>query len=90
MLRDPFELTNRRYNPPTNEAKAIISFLNGTTYTTCVSAIRKTALDPTVGFAHEPGERGFTASYLTILSVSITYVVARVCLPYFEHSVTLR
>jgi CRISPR-associated protein Cas1 len=32
------------------------------TYTTCVSAIRKTALDPTVGFVHEPGERRFTLS----------------------------
>jgi CRISPR-associated protein Cas1 len=31
-------------------------------YTTCVSAIRKTALDPTIGFVHEPGERRFTLS----------------------------
>lgn len=31
-------------------------------YTACVSAIRKTALDPTVGFIHEPGERRFTLS----------------------------
>ncbi|ELY32098.1 CRISPR-associated protein Cas1 [Haloferax volcanii DS2] len=31
-------------------------------YTSCVSAIRKTALDPTVGFVHEPGERRFTLS----------------------------
>jgi CRISPR-associated protein Cas1 len=62
ILRDPFELTKRQYNPPTNEANAIISFLNGMTYTTCVSAIRKTALDPTVGFVHEPGERRFTLS----------------------------
>ncbi|WP_280535780.1 type I-B CRISPR-associated endonuclease Cas1b [Halopenitus sp. POP-27] len=62
ILRDPFELTKRQYNPPTNEANAIVSFLNGMTYTTCVSAIRKTALDPTVGFVHEPGERRFTLS----------------------------
>lgn len=62
ILRDPFELTKREYNPPTNEANAIVSFLNGMTYTTCVSAIRKTALDPTVGFVHEPGERRFTLS----------------------------
>jgi len=62
ILREPFELTKRDYNPPTNEANAIVSFLNGMTYTTCVSAIRKTALDPTVGFVHEPGERRFTLS----------------------------
>lgn len=62
ILRDPFELTRREYNPPTNEANALVSFLNGMVYTTCVSAIRKTALDPTVGFVHEPGERRFTLS----------------------------
>ncbi|KZN26016.1 subtype I-B CRISPR-associated endonuclease Cas1 [Haladaptatus sp. R4] len=62
ILRDPFTLTRREYNPPTNEANAGISFLNGMVYTTCVSAIRKTALDPTIGFVHEPGERRFTLS----------------------------
>jgi len=62
ILRDPFELSKREYNPPSNEANAIVSFLNGMVYTTSVSAIRKTALDPTVGFVHEPGERRFTLS----------------------------
>ncbi|RDZ49579.1 subtype I-B CRISPR-associated endonuclease Cas1 [Haloferax sp. Atlit-4N] len=62
ILEDPFELTKREYNPPSNEANALISFLNGMVYTSCVSAIRKTALDPTVGFIHEPGERRFTLS----------------------------
>jgi CRISPR-associated protein Cas1 len=62
ILREPFELTKREYNPPSNEANALISFLNGMVYTTCVSAIRQTALDPTVGYLHEPGERRFTLS----------------------------
>lgn len=62
ILSDPFELTKREYNPPTNEANALISFLNGMVYTICVSAIRQTALDPTVGYLHEPGERRFTLS----------------------------
>ena len=62
ILRDPFTLSSREYNPPTNETNAAISFLNGMVYTACVSAIRKTALDPTVGFVHEPGERRFTLS----------------------------
>lgn len=62
ILRDPFELSQREYNPPTNEANALVSFLNGMVYTTAVSAIRKTALDPTIGFVHEPGERRFTLS----------------------------
>lgn len=62
ILREPFELTRREYNPPTNEANALLSFVNAMTYTTCVSAIRKTALDPTIGFMHEPGERRYTLS----------------------------
>lgn len=62
ILRDPFELTRREYNPPSNEANALISFLNAMVYTTCVSAIRNTALDPTVGYVHEPGDRRFTLS----------------------------
>ncbi|WP_436909369.1 type I-B CRISPR-associated endonuclease Cas1b [Halosimplex marinum] len=62
ILRDPFELTRREYNPPSNEANSLVSFLNALTYTTCVSAIRKTALDPAVGYMHEPGERRFTLS----------------------------
>jgi CRISPR-associated protein Cas1 len=62
ILRDPFSLSRREYNPPSNEANAAVSFLNGMVYTTCVSAIRKTALDPTIGFVHEPGERRFTLS----------------------------
>lgn len=62
ILRDPFELTRREYNPPSNEANALVSFCNAMVYTTCVSAIRKTALDPTIGYVHEPGDRRFTLS----------------------------
>lgn len=62
ILRDPFELTRREYNPPSNEANALVSFLNAMVYTACVSAIRKTALDPTIGYVHEPGNRRFTLS----------------------------
>lgn len=62
ILRDPFEFTKRQYDPPTNEVNALISFLNSMVYTVAVSAIRKTALDPTVGYVHEPGERRFTLS----------------------------
>lgn len=62
ILRDPFDFARWEYNPPTNEVNALISFLNSMVYTVCVSAIRKTALDPTVGFVHEPGDRRFTLS----------------------------
>lgn len=62
ILRDPFEMRRREFNPPGNETNALISFLNAMVYTTAVSAIRKTALDPTIGYVHEPGDRRFTLS----------------------------
>lgn len=62
ILRDPFSFDRREYNPPSNEVNALISFLNSMVYTVCVTAIRKTALDPTIGFVHEPGDRRFTLS----------------------------
>lgn len=62
ILRDPFEMRRREFNPPGNETNALISFLNAMVYTTAVSAIRNTALDPTIGYIHEPGERRFTLS----------------------------
>lgn len=62
ILRDPFDFERREFNPPTNEVNALISFLNSMVYTVCTSAIRKTALDPTIGFVHEPGDRRFTLS----------------------------
>lgn len=62
ILRDSFRLPRREFNPPSNETNALVSFLNSMVYTTCVSAIRNTALDPAVGFMHEPGDRRFTLS----------------------------
>lgn len=62
ILREPFTFDRREYNPPTSEVNALLSFLNSMTYTVCVSAIRKTALDPTIGYIHEPGDRRFTLS----------------------------
>ena len=62
ILRDPFDFERREYNPPTTEVNALISFLNSLVYTICVTAIRQTALDPTVGYVHEPGDRRYTLS----------------------------
>ncbi len=50
-------LDRRTYNPPESEANALISFGNSLVYANTTSAIRQTALDPTVSYLHEPGER---------------------------------
>lgn len=62
ILPSEFQLTKREYNPPPNEVNSLISFGNSLVYANCVSAIRATALDPTISYLHEPGERRYSLS----------------------------
>lgn len=62
ILPSDFQLTQREYNPPPNEINSLISFGNSLVYANCVSAIRATALDPTISYLHEPGERRYSLS----------------------------
>ncbi len=54
----PFEKRERR--PPSNELNALISFGNSLCYTSCLRQLYRTALDPTVSYLHEPGDRRFS------------------------------
>jgi CRISPR-associated protein Cas1 len=60
ILTDDFVFGGRQYNPPDNEVNSLISFGNSLVYANIVSAIRATALDPTVSYLHEPGERRYS------------------------------
>jgi len=62
VLPDSFAFDGREYNPPPNPVNALISFGNSMVYANCVSAIRATALDPTISYLHEPGERRYSLS----------------------------
>jgi CRISPR-associated protein Cas1 len=62
VLPAEFRLDQREYNPPPNEVNSLISFGNSLVYANCVSAIRATALDPTISYLHEPGERRYSLS----------------------------
>ena len=62
ILPEEFRLGRREYNPPPNEVNSLISFGNALVYANCVSAIRATALDPTISYLHEPGERRYSLS----------------------------
>jgi len=62
ILPSEFRLARREYNPPPNEINSLISFGNSLVYANCVSAIRATALDPTISYLHEPGERRYSLS----------------------------
>ncbi len=54
----PFDGRSRR--PPSNALNAAISFGNALCYSLCLKAIYRTALNPTISYLHEPGERRYS------------------------------
>jgi len=57
-LERPFEKRVRR--PPDNLINTLISFGNALLYTTVLSQIYRTPLNPTISYLHEPGTRRFS------------------------------
>lgn len=55
-----FQMDGRSKQPPKNEVNALISFGNMMCYTTCLSMIYHTQLNPTISFLHEPGARRYS------------------------------
>lgn len=62
IIDDPVDFTKRERRPPSNPVNALISFANSLVYTTVLSEIYKTQLNPLISFLHEPGERRFSLS----------------------------
>lgn len=62
ILRNGFTFEKREKRPPTDPVNALISFGNSLMYTTVLSQIYKTQLDPTISFLHEPSTRRFSLS----------------------------
>ena len=61
ILNHPdFVFERRSKNPPLNRLNALISFGNAICYTTVLSEIYKTYLDPRIGFLHSTNFRRFT------------------------------
>ncbi|SHF12841.1 CRISPR-associated protein, Cas1 family [Marinitoga hydrogenitolerans DSM 16785] len=57
-----YKFEKRIKKPPDNIINTLISFVNSLIYTTTLSEIYKTYLNPTISFLHEPGERRFSLS----------------------------
>ena len=57
---DTFPFEKRERQPPSNELNALISFGNSLCYTAALKQIYHTALDPTISYLHEPGDRRFS------------------------------
>jgi len=61
ILRDEaFKFTTRTRRPPQSTLNSLISFGNSLLYTTILSEIYKTHLDPRIGYLHETNFRRFT------------------------------
>ena len=58
--QNEFYFENRSKRPPENPINALISFGNSLLYTTVLSQIYRTHLDPRIGYLHETNRRSFT------------------------------
>jgi len=62
ILRKEFKWEKRVKRPPNNMMNCLISFGNSLMYSTTLSEIYNTQLNPTISYLHEPGERRFSLS----------------------------
>ncbi|MDI6861476.1 MAG: type I-B CRISPR-associated endonuclease Cas1b [Caldisericia bacterium] len=75
--KEEFSFDERSKKPPKNRLNALISFGNSLLYTTILSEIYKTHLDPRIGFLHATNFRRFTLN-LDISEIFKPIIVDRV------------
>lgn len=59
-MGEAFPFDRRSRQPPSNPLNALISFGNSLCYAATVNQLYHTALDPTISYLHEPGDRRFS------------------------------
>lgn len=62
IKNNDFHIKNRVKRPPDNPINALISFGNSLMYTTVLSELYKTQLNPTISFLHEPSVKRYSLS----------------------------
>ncbi len=62
IVKQDIRFEKRIKRPPDNMINTLISFINSLIYTTTLSEIYKTQLNPTISFLHEPGTKRFSLS----------------------------
>lgn len=62
MLPDGFKIDRREIRPPSNYGNSLISFGNTLLYTSIITAARKTSVNITIPFYHEPAAGRFALS----------------------------
>ncbi|WP_294726955.1 type I-B CRISPR-associated endonuclease Cas1b [uncultured Fusobacterium sp.] len=60
IINQEIDFEKRIKRPPDNMINTLISFINSLIYTTCLSEIYKTQLNPTISYLHSPGDRRFS------------------------------
>ena len=62
ILPDDFKIEGRSRQPPSNMINSLISFGNSMMYSTVLTELYNTQLNPTISYLHEPSERRFSLS----------------------------
>ncbi len=62
IVKKDIDFTKRTKRPPDNMINSLLSFANSLVYTTALSEIYKTQLNPTISYLHEPGSRRYSLS----------------------------
>lgn len=60
IVKQDINFEKRVKRPPNNIINTLISFVNSLIYTTVLSEIYKTQLNPTISYLHEPGTKRFS------------------------------
>ena len=60
IIKRDVEFKKRVRRPPDNMVNTLISFTNGLVYSSVLTQIYRSQLDPTISFLHEPGFRRFS------------------------------
>ena len=62
ILPDDFKMEGRSRQPPKNMINSLISFGNSMMYSTVLTELYNTQLNPTISYLHEPSKRRFSLS----------------------------
>ena len=77
ILPDNFKMEGRSRQPPTNMINSLISFGNSMMYSTVLTELYNTQLNPTISYLHEPAERRFSLA-LDLSEIFKPFLVDRI------------
>ncbi|UGV41621.1 type I-B CRISPR-associated endonuclease Cas1 [Methanococcoides orientis] len=79
IFPEDYRIITRTRRPPSNKMNTLISFGNSLMYTTVLSEIYNTQLNPTISYLHEPFERRFSLA-LDVSEIFKPIIIDRIIL----------